>query len=52
MKATTATLSRAAEASLKRRRKRQSIELFLLFGLPVVSIAVCAVLAFSNYAAG
>ena len=45
-------LPTAAEASLKRRHKRMSIEVFLLFGLPVMSIAACAVLAFVAYADG
>ena len=42
----------AAEASLQRRHRRMSIEVFLLFGLPVMSIAACAVLAFVAYADG
>lgn len=41
----------ATAASLLRRR-RVSIELFLLFGLPVMSIAACAILAFVAYAEG
>ena len=49
---TAQTRPTAAEDSLIRRRKRISIEVFLLFGLPVLSIAVCAVLAFVSYTAG
>lgn len=33
-------------------RRRMSLEVFLLFGLPVMSIAACAVLAFVAYAQG
>jgi len=50
--AATARRPTATADSLQRQRRRLSIELFLLFGLPVMSIAACAILAFVAYAEG
>lgn len=41
-----------ADNSARLARQRLSLEVFLLFGLPVMSIAACAVLAFIAYAQG
>ena len=39
-----------SSARVRDRRRMQSLEVFLLFGLPVMSIASCAILAFVAYA--
>ncbi|WP_439639009.1 hypothetical protein [Nevskia sp.] len=41
-----------ADDSERLASRRLSLEVFLLFGLPVMSIAACAVLAFIAYAQG
>ncbi len=41
-----------ALARARDRRRLASLEVFLLFGLPVMSIAACAILAFVAYADG
>lgn len=51
---TTSTRRIPNDALARERDRRQlaSLEVFLLFGLPVMSIAACAILAFVAYADG